>query len=400
MQLIALMFISSSVTTQGLKVHGFIGTLRVKELPRRHTTFQNLQPRTLIRHRHVKQYSDSINCIAQQTKKRHLPLLQLNADQSSSDPKQDVSPSIIYDYINLMRPITIIQAVGAFLVGHLVILRHNSIPIPIPTIVSIQDTANNLILASLSIYLSYGAGMAMNDCADATLDAEHGVKQSRSIASGRISRTSGWVFCVCLSILSVILSSLATMRNTLSCDTNQLRFVLWSGFNLALMAAYALGMQRIFMIKNIICGWLAVSPLVGAAIFNGTNGTLDHSIIQKMFQLAAIGFPLQVSREILKDIEDMDTDRGKKQTLPLVIGATKSKHIAYGMVGLINIAMVALPHYWKMFASRPPLYAFSVAVGVPMCIRASLLPLMEGQKLLKKSIYVLLFGMIGGLMLQ
>ena len=67
-------------------------------------------------------------------------------------------------------------------------------------------------------------------------------------------------------------------------------------------------MQKIFMLKNIICGFLAVSPLIGASLL-GSNmqqqqlmvGTTD--ITKKLYQLAAIGFPLQVSREILKDIE-------------------------------------------------------------------------------------------------
>ena len=53
-----------------------------------------------------------------------------------------------------------------------------------------------------------------------------------------------------------------------------------------------------------------------------------------------------------------------------------------------------------MFASRIPVYAISIVVGVPMCIKASILPLEEGQRLLKKSIYVLLFGMIMGLIMQ
>ena len=82
------------------------------------------------------------------------------------------------------------------------------------------------------------------------------------------------------------------------------------------------------------------------------------------------------------------------------IGERNSKRIAYGMVALINVVMIGLPHYWNMFASNPPVYALSLGVGVPMCIRAGMLPLVEGQRLLKKSIYVLLVGMISGLLLQ
>jgi hypothetical protein len=53
-----------------------------------------------------------------------------------------------------------------------------------------------------------------------------------------------------------------------------------------------------------------------------------------------------------------------------------------------------------LFASQPPAFAISLVFGVPMCARASFLPLREGQRLLKRSIYVLLGGMISGLLLQ
>jgi 4-hydroxybenzoate polyprenyltransferase len=289
-----------------------------------------------------------------------------------------------------MRPITILQAVGAFIVGRLVILRHSGIP----TDLSNQNLAN-FMLAPASIYFSYGAGMAMNDCVDASLDAQHGDKQNRSIASGRISRRNGCLFCVALTLISLIFSKLSANTTGI----NGMRFLAWNGLNLLLMAGYALGLQKIFLVKNLICGWLAISPLVGASLFS-QNVALDKPAIHKLYQLAAIGFPLQVSREIIKDIEDMDTDNGEKQTLPLLIGETWSKRIAYGLVGIINVVMIIFPHYWRMFASMPPVHAVSVALGVPMCLRASVLPLAEGQQLLKKSIYVLLVGMIGGLLLQ
>ena len=169
------------------------------------------------------------------------------------------------------------------------------------------------------------------------------------------------------------------------------------------MLSYALGMQRIFLIKNIICGFLAVSPLIGSAsllLGNDMHMMMGTDITSKLYQLAVIGFPLQVSREILKDIEDIEVDCGTKQTLPLVIGKTKSKRLAYGIVAIINGVLLFSPYYWKMFASTIPVYAISIVVGVPMCIKASILPLEEGQRLLKKSIYVLLFGMIMGLMMQ
>ncbi len=310
---------------------------------------------------------------------------------NSSFERQDdeVQHSKIRDYFSTMRPITIVQAVGAFLVGRLVILVQQSGSL------DFKSELPKLILASFSIYLSYGAGMAMNDCADASVDLHHGIKQDRSIASGRISVKNGWIFCTVLSIISLALSKGLGLQCILGNDG----FLAWNAVNLILMASYALGMQKLFLVKNFLCGWLAVSPLVGASLLGGGRFMGSESSM-KLLQLAALGFPLQVAREILKDIEDVDVDRGQKQTLPLLIGERKSKMIAYGIVAIINFAMIFLPSYWKIFSSNPPAYALSVLVGVPMCIRASVLPLEEGQRLLKKSIYVLLAGMISGLILQ
>ena len=246
----------------------------------------------------------------------------------------------------------------------------------------------------------------MNDIIDAkTVDSLHAEKQNRSISSGAISIKEGWIFCGILSVVSIAFASFASLSSIgQEAAGFELNFMHWTILNLILMAGYAFGMQRILLIKNIICGLLAISPLIGASLLTLTikqqQFGLGSDITNKLYQLAAIGFPLQVSREILKDIEDVEVDRGQKQTLPLLIGDTNSKRIAYGLVYIINGALLFSPYYWNMFASEPPLYALSMAIGTPMCIIASLLSLSKGQRLLKKSIYVLLAGMISSLLLQ
>ncbi|KAL7535330.1 hypothetical protein ACHAXR_006423 [Thalassiosira sp. AJA248-18] len=263
-----------------------------------------------------------------------------------------------------------------------------------------DQTLLPIIMASISIYLSYGAGMAMNDCADADVDSQHTSKQRRSIASEAISVRDGWIFCFVISMISIAFAWLANVMSSYGqAMVGGLGFVGWTVLNLLLMAGYALGLQKIFLVKNVLCGFFAISPLLGASLLGGMQ-LLGSDITIKLYQLAAIGFPLQISREILKDIEDVEVDRGEKQTLPLVFGERNSKRIAYVLVAIVNGSMLFSPHYWNMFSSKPPVYAISVALGAPMCVAASRLPLVKGQKLLKKSIYVLLSGMISGLLLQ
>ena len=62
-------------------------------------------------------------------------------------------------------------------------------------------------------------------------------------------------------------------------------------------------------------------------------------------------------------------------------------------------APVTLPDDAAIAAVPLPTYAAAMAVCIPMCVRASRLPLREGEQLLKRSIYVLLVGMVGGLVL-
>ena len=278
------------------------------------------------------------------------------------------------DYLDAIRPITVIQVVGALTIGHLALTAGKA---------TSPAAQHGLLAAAASVYLSYGAGMVMNDCIDADVDVLHDSKCGRAIASGKISKRAGWLYCVALCALSLIL---APGRP----------YALWTASNLVLMFAYALVLQRLFVVKNAVCAWLAISPLIGAALL-----TRDASPSRsKLFRLAAVGFPMQFSREILKDVEDMDIDRGKKQTLPLVVGEKMSHRIAYALVGAVCSIMVFTPIYWEMFASNPPIYAFGVMAGLQMCWKASVMPLREGQQLLKKSIYVLLAGMILGLLAQ
>ena len=301
-----------------------------------------------------------------------------------SPPCRTTGCAPLRDLFDMLRPATILQAVGALVVGRLAILTGGTVG---------SDVLRPLGWAAASVYLSYGAGMAINDAADAKLDALHETKRDRPVASGRISVTAAGVYCAVLGAGSLVLAARATgMRSG---------FVTWTASNLLLMLGYASGLQRLLIVKNALCGWLAVSPLIGAALLAGAGlggaSTVGTASVGRLCWLAAAGFPLQVAREVLKDAEDVEADRGKKLTLPLAMGIEPSRRAAHGLVGVVLGWMVFTPHYWQMFSSTPPFYAAAMVICIPMCVRASWLPLREGEQLLKRSIYVLLVGMIGGL---
>ena len=43
-------------------------------------------------------------------------------------------------------------------------------------------------------------------------------------------------------------------------------FTWWLAGNIGIILFYALGFQNIFLSKNVLCGWLAISALLGASL--------------------------------------------------------------------------------------------------------------------------------------
>lgn len=284
--------------------------------------------------------------------------------------------SVCYDYVHSLRPVTILQAVGALIVGYLSIS---------PGWRSILHF--KVLWSVLSVYVSYGCGMLVNDLIDASTDSLHEDKQKRAVACGRITKSSGWLYLAVLSASSLAFGVAVGPR-----------FFLWTLSNLLIMFAYAVHLQKIILVKNFICGWLAVSPLVGASMIS--TDLIPMDTIHKLWSLATVGFPMQVSREILKDIEDVHVDYGVKQTLPIVLGKRTAHSIAYTIVAMNTLTLFLLPSYRRMFKSRLHLFPAGLVVSSIMTITASLMSLADGQRMLKKSIFVVLTSMIASLMLN
>lgn len=307
------------------------------------------------------------------------PGLYASSDQDSNASGPTISRlQLLKTYVQLTRPLTLIQAVGALIVGRLVVL-HGAMSI------------RTEIAAIIAVYLSYGAGMVSNDCADQALDAStSGPKQDRPIASGQISVQKGWIFSMILSVSSLAVGWWGV--NT--------QFALWVLSNLILTTTYALGLQKIFLVKNLIVGWLCMSPLIGATLVSTTMSisTTTPDLLPKLWRMAATGLTIGVAREILKDAQDVDIDVGHKATVPLVLGVRTARTIAMSLV-LGTSAVLMTPSYRRMFASRYFFCGWGVATALSLDA-ACRVDLDKQQTLVKKSIYVMLMGLIMGLRAQ
>jgi len=194
----------------------------------------------------------------------------------------------------------------------------------------------------------------------------------------------GWIFSVVLAAASCLLVA----SNTL--------FLLWTASNLAVMLLYALGLQKLFLVKNATVGYLSILPLLGAILVCSDGTTLSSVAVSGLSCLASVGMAVGVAREILKDIEDTRVDKaGGKSTLANVYLPKVTHRIAFGIVWA-TCAVMILPSFRSMFDG--PYYLVSWCIGTSMILRASFLSVKQGQQLLKQSIYVLLGGMVAGFM--
>jgi geranylgeranylglycerol-phosphate geranylgeranyltransferase len=165
-----------------------------------------------------------------------------------------------------------------------------------------------------------GAGNAINDYFDRDIDAIN--QPNRPIPRGAVSPRSALVFCLVLFggavVSALVLPVLA--------------------IGIAVVNLLALVVYTTFFKGTPGLGNLVVSYLVGSTfLFGGAAvGNAEASVV--LFALAALS---TVSREIIKDVEDIEGDRQEGlNTLPVAIGERRSVVLA---AGALVVAVLASP---------------------------------------------------------
>ncbi|MBX8639117.1 MAG: UbiA family prenyltransferase [Thermoplasmata archaeon] len=153
--------------------------------------------------------------------------------------------------------------------------------------------------AGAVVFLFTGAGNTLNDYLDATIDAN--AHPGRPIPSGRISRENAQRFSVLLFTFSVLISLVINIPAFL--------LVL---FSLFIMMLYEFRLKKTGLAGNLSISWLTASLFLFGALSVGETLTV--------WALFATSFMATLGREIIKDIQDIDADKGIRKTLPMEIG--------------------------------------------------------------------------------
>ncbi|MHC1571127.1 MAG: geranylgeranylglycerol-phosphate geranylgeranyltransferase [Methermicoccaceae archaeon] len=221
-------------------------------------------------------------------------------------------------YVELLRVHNCAMAAAASLIGVVVALSSGTTPDPVV-----------VLLGTIAVFLITGAGNAINDVYDIEMDRVN--RPSRPLPSGRLDVRDAVLLSLALFVSGLVLSLYISVRvGFLGC-------LLLALVNSLLLVRYARYLKRTALYGNITVAYLTASTfLYGGAMLG--KGALVGVLV-----LAMLAFLATLSRELIKDIEDVEGDeKGGATTLPMRIGSRWTAALAVVCIG-IAVALSPLP---------------------------------------------------------
>lgn len=107
-------------------------------------------------------------------------------------------------------------------------------------------------------------------------------------------------------------------------------------FNTLAIAGYSAKLSSYWLTKNMTMAVISATPI----ILGWLAGGIFHPIVLWGIGVACIA---HLSREIIRDVEDIFANEGRRITLPMVLGEKRALQIAGGLLivaGLVTVAML------------------------------------------------------------
>jgi geranylgeranylglycerol-phosphate geranylgeranyltransferase len=228
---------------------------------------------------------------------------------------------------------------------------------------------------SMSVVIAFtAAGNSLNDYFDREVDRV--AHSERPIPSGAVAPSGALAASVVLFAIALILGIMIN---------------LWSIGIVVASIAIMVGYEKYLKAEG-IAGNLAISWLTGALFLFG-GAAVDR--LDLAWILAALAFLATLGREIVKDIQDIEGDRGSRRTLPMRIGTRKAGVLA--SVGfLAAVALSPAPYLLDLLSSW---YVPAVLVSDAIFIYCALIHFQSperGQKVAKLAMLVALLAFLLG----
>lgn len=220
-----------------------------------------------------------------------------------------------------------------------------------------------LVISTLCIA---AAGNIINDIYDIDTDLIN--KPNKVIVSKSISEPKAFNMFLLLTILGVCIGFY------LSNLINKIGFSAIFIFTSALLYVYTTSLKQTILIGNIIVSVLIAMSIIIVGLFDllpaitPENQHIQLTMFKILLNYALFAFMINLLREIIKDIEDIEGDtKAVMRSLPIVIGKNRTTKVLFGLsfIPLIAVVYYVVTHlynhqiavgYFLLFVVAPLLY--------------------------------------------
>lgn len=222
-------------------------------------------------------------------------------------------------YMELARPLNAAMASFSALLGMLVVMG--------PDLADI-DLLFPVVLGMLTPFFVTAGGNALNDYMDHQVDRL--AHPGRPLPSGRLTEGQVLWFAMGCFIVGIVLAALIVTVSDIG-----LLPLLVAVLAVASLLGYEIAFKYRGLVGNITVAYLSALTFVfGASVV----GEPDHEAWATILILFTLAVFASVGREVTKDIEDMEADRGARVTLPMTAGVG----LAAGAACIFIMAAVAM----------------------------------------------------------
>ena len=276
----------------------------------------------------------------------------------------------------------IIGIIGVFL-GAIMALEY----IPTGKILTIT------ILQAASVFCFMASWNALNDYLDYEIDKFN--RPEKPLPSGSISlknAKSGIILMMGAALLSMVIAAYVASTTTNGIIQWWPSIIIWV-LAVLLLINYESSSKYSLNLKNRgLPGNVAISASVAMVVLLGAAGVFQLTNI-RVISVAIIGFLYNLSREIVKDVQDMEGDKGRN-TLAMKIGPEKTRVIAY-MISLVTLISIIMPFALDIFDSMYLIINIpAIFLLLKVKTKLALGHDFHAQQLLKKSLYLGMFGFL------
>ncbi|MBX2828249.1 MAG: geranylgeranylglycerol-phosphate geranylgeranyltransferase [Flavobacteriaceae bacterium] len=259
-------------------------------------------------------------------------------------------------YIKILRPVNLLLIVLVQCLIKFALFDHWEVETQLTTIQFALLVVITLLIA--------GAGNVVNDIFDEAVDRVN--KPDKMIVWRLISEKMAYNYYIVLNVIGVGLGFY--LANSIDRPGLTAVFIVIS----ALLYIYATHVKSMLLIGNILVSLLVAMSLLVLILFEiypmiETTATPRQMGASKIVLFyAGFAFYINLIREIVKDLEDIDGDKnGGRNSLPIAMGRTRATHIVFVLAVLALVGILWLT-YTKLYIHTWLSFYFVFLIAAPL----------------------------------